>query len=88
MGNKPAKLDPEATEKKNRRWKKITEHPLTTAVLEKNRSVPVLADLMTEHVDSIENVKVSFPNEEERYVILSSFFFSNQIVICLLRFMT
>ena len=38
-------------------------HPLTTAILEKNLSSFV--DLMAEHLSSLENVKVSFPNEEE-----------------------
>ena len=43
--------------------KKVMEHPLTTAILEKNLSSFV--DLMTEHADSLENIKVSFPNEHE-----------------------
>ena len=43
--------------------KKMTDHPLTTAILEKN--LPLFEDLMTEHLDSLGNIKVSFVNEYE-----------------------
>ena len=74
MGNNSAKLNPETT--------KIMEHPVTTAILERN--LPLLLDLVAEHLDSIQNIKVSFPNEEERYTIIffpivfSLFQFSNK----------
>ena len=47
----------------NKATKKITEHPLTTAILEKN--LPLFEDLMTEHLESPGNIKVSFVNEYE-----------------------
>ena len=43
--------------------KKMTDHPLTAAILEKN--LPLFEDLMTEHLDSLGNIKVSFVNEYE-----------------------
>ena len=47
----------------NKATKKITDHPLTTAILEKN--LPLFEDLMTEHLDSLGSIKVSFVNEYE-----------------------
>ena len=41
----------------------MMEHPLTTAILEKNLSSFV--DLISGHLNSLENIKVSFPNEHE-----------------------
>ena len=38
-------------------------HPLTTAILEKD--LPSFVDLMSKHLNSLENIKVSFPNEHE-----------------------
>ena len=61
MGNKSAKLKPEGTTAGPR--KTFVEHPLTTAILQKD--LPLFEDLMNEHLDSIENIEVSFPNEEE-----------------------
>ena len=61
MGNKSAKLKPEGTAAGPRET--FEEHPLTTAILQKN--LPLFEDLITEHLDSIENIGVSFPNEEE-----------------------
>ena len=61
MGNKSAKFKPEGTTAGLR--KTFVEHPLTTAILQKD--LPLFEDLMTEHLDSIENIEVSFPNEEK-----------------------
>ena len=47
----------------NKATKKMTDHPLTTAILEKN--LPLFEDLMTEHLESLGSIKVSFVNEYE-----------------------
>ena len=50
--------------------KTFVKHPLTTAILEKNR--PSFLDAMPEHLESLENIAVFFPNDgkENRCIII------------------
>ena len=41
--------------------KTFVEHPLTTAILGKN--LPSFLDAMSEHLESLENIAVFFPND-------------------------
>ena len=50
--------------------KTFVEHPLTTAILNKN--LPSFLDAMPEHLESLENIAMFFPNEgkENRCIII------------------
>ena len=50
--------------------KTFVEHPLTTAILKK--SLPSFLDAMPEHLESLENIAVSFPNggKENRCIMI------------------